>query len=274
MVKKVKKTKISNVKAEATGVKQVVNVRVGGQYTSKKKTVRNVRRRPLSSQAREEVRGIGAFERPPAPVVSLSTQTFQPPSYVNEYNALLRELADERRARNQSVPPLAPNTAPLTTNQQRNELLSRPTQVAPFEPAIQAYATLVVDKELADDPLTNENVTGFGSARLAENIAQKLPVAYFDEEDIDDYDDENQIEQSELIDQVEGSEGKPSRQYSQNPKKAKVQKMYEGYVSYIDDVNAQYGLDIKPRPIRDVQSQSKITEQINKIDEIVKRKKG
>ena len=212
MVKKVKKSPpIRNVKAEQTGVKQIVNVRVGDQYVAKKRAVK--RRAKKVSPISKTSLGMSS------PIISLSSQSFQPPSYssapilapkiqsvplgspalgafqppsyVNEYNALLRELADERRARNQSLPPLGPNTAPLTTNQQRNELLSEPIQVPPLAPQIDVLSSLV-NTELTDDPLTNENVTGFGSSRLAENIAQKLPDTYFDEEDIDAYDDENQ----------------------------------------------------------------------------------
>ena len=49
--------------------------------------------------------------------------------------------------------------------------------------------------------------------------------------------------------------------------------MYEAYVSYINDVNAQYGFNIKPRPNREIQSQNKISQEIDKIDKIVRQSK-
>lgn len=262
MPKKVKKTKISNVKAEASAVKQVVNVRVGDQVT-KRKTVRrySVRRGGGGGGGGGGgMGGLGVFNRP-LPVMTQALGA--PPAPVNEYNELLRALAEERRQR-MSTQTLGPNTAPLTTNGQRNQLLSISVPQTPLTPIVEAFAIAqdkVVDKQLYDDPLTNENMF-VNSSRLGENIAQKLPVSNFDEGDLDTYDDENQDEQSSLANEV------ASRLKSRKAYDAKKRE-YENYIQYLRTQNERYGLSIKPKPLRDLQSQSQIREEMRRIDDLI-----
>lgn len=178
-------------------VKQVVNVKVGDMKPKRKAVARP--RLPEPQPA--------LFRQPPINV-SLSTQSYQPPatqSYINEYNALLKQVADERRAALQNVPLLTPNTNPLTTNEQRNELLSRSEPRTQFSAIVEAASKKledVVNLETYDDPLTNENQF-VNSSRLGEKLAQRLPVTNFDFNDVNNYDMENAKEQKALEDEVE-----------------------------------------------------------------------
>ncbi len=200
--------KIPTTSIKQGNIKQVVNVRVGDQ-TSK---TRRRKPRPRTGgggggRGGGGDSGLAMFSRP-AISLSLQAPTLQQPSYLNEYNMLLREIANERRQRESNAPPLQPNTTPLTINQQRNELLSKvapKTQLDPITERFSQLATQTVNKEVYDDPQTNENM--FTSPpSLAYNVSQKLPVSTFDEEDVIKYDNENSDEQEELEIEVGGSE--------------------------------------------------------------------
>lgn len=200
MPKKVKKTKISNVKAEASAVKTVVNVRVGDQY-SKKKTVKYRVRRPKDKAAGET--GLAIFNRP----LPLATQSFaqaQSPVLTNEYNELLRRLEMERRERMATLKPLTPNPTPLTTNEQRNEILRKPDTRTPMTPAIEAFSATqeaLVDNETLGTGFENMFI---GTTSAIRNIAPKLPVSNFDYNDLETYYDENEMEQEALEEQAQG----------------------------------------------------------------------
>ena len=280
MPKKVKKTKISNVKAEASAVKTVVNVRVGDQY-SKRKTVKNRYagggggRRGGGGGGGGGDGGLAIFNRPPV----VATQNLSPPpssNVANEYNELLRTLAEERRARMAAAPPLAPNSAPLTTNQQRNELLSRRPPPAPFAPIVQAYAVAAeatVKKDLYDDPTTNENMFN-GSSRLGINISPRLPVSNFDYNDVDAYDDENDYEQEALEESVANAQSPEQLQEIQKKAQTKYQavsKAYEDYINYLRDANERYAINEPPKSRRFFNSQKKIKEEIRRVQEITMR---
>jgi hypothetical protein len=177
-------------------VKQVVNVRVGDIKAKRKRVAKRASMPKLSEPA-------PALLRSAPPInVSLSTQSYMPsqPSYVNEYNTLLRQLAEERTARQRAAAPLAPNTSPLTINEQRNELLNKVERPTSLDPITQTFSKIYeqnVNKETYDDPTTNENMF-VNSSRLAENIAPKLPATPFDNEDIINYAEQNETQQSSL----------------------------------------------------------------------------
>lgn len=175
-------------------VKQVVNVRVGDIKAKRKAAPR--RRAALPEPAPALLR-----QGPPVNV-SLSTQSYMPsqPSYLNEYNTLLKQMAEEKAARSRAAPPLAPNTVPLTINQQRNELLNR------IEAAMQTNALAVplknvVETQTYDDPLSDENMF-VNSSRLGENIAPKLPVTNFDYNDVNNYAAEAQDIASSIVNEI------------------------------------------------------------------------
>ncbi len=273
MPKKVKKTKISNVKAEASAVKQVVNVRVGDQFT-KRKTVKRYGRRPPrgGGGGGGGDGGLGIFNRPPVVATqSLSIQPTSTPAPVNEYNALLRALAEERSARMAAAPPLAPNTSPLTTNEQRNELLSKSTPRTPLTPIVQAYAVAeeqTIDKELYDDPLSNENMF-VGSSRLGEKLAQKLPVSNFDYNDVEGYDDENEYEQEALVKQAEPRSIEKTEYQRQRDR---FNAVYDEYLRKVKDANRNYllGESIKSRNYFN-NSQTNVRSEMSRIDDLIQR---
>ncbi len=187
-----KKSKAKQIQTAKQKVKQIVNVTVGDVKAT---------RRPRAAAAIP-----ASFNRPPINL-SLSTQSYQPPAqnYTNEYNTLLRLLTDERKTALQSIPILAPNTIPLTTNAQRNELLSKKQKITPFTDLIKSSNEIlknVVNVETYDDPLTNENMFK-NSGRLAQNLAPKLPVTNFDYSDINNYDMENIDERKALEKEIE-----------------------------------------------------------------------
>lgn len=185
--KTAKKPRMPSLASAKAAVKQVVNVRVGDVSAKRKRATRAPN--PLMKQA-------------PPINLSLSTQSYnnpQPQPYLNEYNTLLRQLADERMTRAASAPPLAANTSPLTINQQRNTLLSK-VEAQPKLPGTNIFEN-VVDIALADDPFSNENMF-INSSRLGEKIAPKLPASNFDYSDIDNYDSENIDELKNLESQV------------------------------------------------------------------------
>jgi len=206
--------KIPTTSIKQGNIKQVVNVRVGDQTTKTRR--RRPRPRPRTGGGGGGAGGSSGLAMFSRPAISLSLQapTLQQPSYLNEYNMLLRELANERRQREAAATPLQPNTTPLTTNQQRNELLSKAPTLTPLDPITQRFsqvATQTIEKETYDDPLTNENMFTTPPS-LAYNLSQKLPVSTFDEEDVIDYDEENSDEQEALAKEVAGDEGGSRKQ--------------------------------------------------------------
>lgn len=247
---------------------QVVNVRVGGTIGAVRK------RRPTGRRGGGAGRGGGGgggdgglaiFSRPP--IVATQNLSTVPPAPVNEYNELLRALATERRERMAAAPPLAPNTTPLTTNEQRNEILRTPDTSTPMTPIIQAWAVAqeaVVDRETWDDPLTNENMF-VGSSRLAQNISQKLPVSNFDYNDVEAYDDENDLEQEALENQA-AREGEPLTLAQK--KYDAVSRAYEQYINFLRDANERYLLGEAPKSRRFFNSIKKIKDEIRRIQEL------
>lgn len=263
-----KKTKISNVKAEASAVKQVVNVRVGDQIV-RRKTVRRARR--SGGRGGGSDGGLAIFSRP----LPIATQSLGAPSQapiLNEYNELLRTLAAERRERLAAAPPLAPNTEPLTTNMQRNELLSRPDPRTPLTPIVQAFAVAeeaVVDKETYDDPLTNENMF-VGASRLAEKLAPRLPVSNFNYDDVIAYDDENEREQDALFREAEAVSEEAKRKAPKSASKYEgVSKAYDAYVEFLTDANARYIINEPIKARRSFGSQAAVKREIDRIQTLV-----
>lgn len=260
--KVIKKTKISNVKAEASAVKTVVNVRVGDQNT-RAKTVK--RRRTVAGAGA----GLGIFNRP-LPLATQSLSISQPAFMTNEYNELLKALATERKERMSMAPPLAPNSTPLTANIQTNELLDRPIPRNPMIPIAQAFAVAqeaTVEKDFADDPLTNENMF-VGSSRLAEKLSQKLPVTNFDYNDMESYDSESNRNQEDLVSEAVSSKAKGKTTPS-GTKYEEVSKVYDGYINYLKDVNKRYGINEPPKARRDFNSQIAIKKEIRRIQDLV-----
>lgn len=194
-----KKSAMSKAKASAkAAVKQIVNVSIGSKAPARRRAAR--KSPPLPSAETSPL-----LRQVPPINLSLSTQSYnQPPvqPYLNEYNTLLRELANERMARAAAAPPLAPNTTPLTSNIQTNDLLSKKeVSTAPKLPIMNIIDD-IVDKKLYDDPLTNENMF-INSSNLADNLAPKLPASNFNYDDVNNYAEENLREQEEVINQVE-----------------------------------------------------------------------
>lgn len=219
-----KSKKQTQVVKQKQQVKQVVNVKIG-DVKAKRKQVRRVKSvaklpEPAPALLRQ------------APInVSLSTQSYTPsqPSYLNEYNTLLKQLTEERIARQRNAPPLAPNTNPLTINQQRNELLSRiekemkqETPLAKETKPILDVLEDVVKKETYDDPLTNENMF-VNPPRLAEQVNPKL-MDYFNYDDIDEYAAENENEQNALEKEVEEEKKVQEEKKVEKEKKLKQEK--------------------------------------------------
>lgn len=209
--------KIPTTSIKQGNIKQVVNVRVGDQTTKTR------RRRPRKyggggsggggDRGLASASGLAMFSRP-AILSTMQSPVVQQPSYVNEYNMLLRELANERKQRQASAPFLQPNTEPLTTNMQRNELLATPTLPTPLDPITKRFSEVAqqtVAKETYDDPQTNENMLT-SPPSLAYNLSQKLPIGVLDEEDLEDFDEEDSDEQEALVKQVEGGEGGERKQ--------------------------------------------------------------
>lgn len=258
-------------------VKQIVNVRVGDTKASRKVVQRNIAPKlpePINPLFRQ------------APInVSLSTQSYNPqaqPSYLNEYNMLLREVTAERRARLENTPPLAPNTTPLTATRQTNEILVRATPVTELSPIVNATAislAKVVGTETYDDPLTSENMF-VGSSRLAEKLSQKLPVTNFDYRDINDYADENEKEQEDLAKTIEeetfrkkeavSSKKQPSKSESSQGQPSlyiKREDAYNDYIKFIRDMNERYNLEEVPKDRSELPFLSDIKKEIKKIQD-------
>ena len=189
----------SKAKAKATSTssaKQIVNVKIGDTVMKRR---RARPRRPAAGGgggSRGGAEALAIFSRP-LPVATQSLGVSMTAPATAEYNMLLRALAEEKSARERAAPPLAPNTAPLTMNEQRNELLSQPDLRTPMTPIVEKFSRVmqtVAANQTYDDPLVDENRT-FGAARLAENIAPRLPITKFDVNDVEAYDDEDEREQ-------------------------------------------------------------------------------
>lgn len=205
--------KPSNVKMEKDTVKQIVNVRVGDTAVKKRKRMKKPRALPArkpegvskyGEPKPDMMSALSAFSRPNISL-SLQSPVVQQPSYLNEYNMLLRELANERKQRLAATPILSPNTTPLTANAQKTELLVKKEKLSPLDPITERFSNIseqTVNKELYDDPQTNENMLS-SPPNLAYNLSQKLPIInYFDYEDVEDYDNENEAEQNALEEEV------------------------------------------------------------------------
>lgn len=263
MPAKKKTTKVS-AKAKAA-VKQVVNVRVGNVPAQ---------RRRAAAAPRPPKPENPLLKQQPSINLTLSTQSYtnpQPQPYINEYNTLLRQLADERMARAAAATPLAPNTTPLTINEQRNELLSRVEAQTPMTPIVNAFAVAaadVVKSKMADDPLTNENMF-VNSGRLAENLAQKLPVSNFNYDDVDNYAEENVMEQDALVRQAEGDAVERKTPSKSAVKYENVSRGYEEYINFVRNMNERYGINETPKSRRSFNSIAGIKREVNRIQELV-----
>lgn len=279
--------KPSTVKMEKDTVKQVVNVRVGDVAVKKRKRMKKPRSAPVAKPAgvskygeskADMMSALTAFNRPNISL-SLQSPVVQQPSYLNEYNMLLRELANERRQRQQASQPLAANTAPLTTNSQRNELLVPVVQATLLDPITQRFsetATQTINKEVYDDPQTDENMLS-SPPNLAYNLSQKLPSSNFDYRDVDSYAGENQKEQSALAseavsganlgeEEISGEETfyvKPRKARQTNPESLKVP--YQQYIKEVSNLNERFNLEIKPIPMNNFRTKGAIMEEIGNI---------
>ena len=174
-------------------------------------------------------------------------------------------------ARAAAATPLAPNTTPLTINEQRNELLSRVEAQTPMTPIVNAFAVAaadVVKSKMADDPLTNENMF-VNSGRLAENLAQKLPVSNFNYDDVDNYAEEDVMEQDALVRQAEGDAVERKTPSKSAVKYENVSRGYEEYINFVRNMNERYGINETPKSRRSFNSIAGIKREVNRIQELV-----
>lgn len=256
--------------ASASGVSQIVNVRVGDTQVPKKPVAKKPSR--PSGGGGGGMAGLAMFDRS-VPQLLLNPQPAMA-SVNSSYNELLRQLTEERKQRLSMLKPLEPNTTGLTTNKQTNELLS---VKEPFSNAIKSALDefnktqdLVIDEQLYDDPFTNDNMF-LGSSRLAENIAPRLSLTPFDMEDIENYDLENQNEQQALENLVEERRDEEELGLTRDQRKKKeIRTFYDEYVIFVDNVNAQYGLTIVPKAIRKINSKKRIQDEIDRIKERIR----
>lgn len=213
------------------------------------------------------------------PSISLSLQAPQitPPPYVEQYNTLLKAIQDERKALLSSIPPLAPNTTPLTQNLQRNELLNKRQVFSPLTPVTEAFSKSLRDNvshETYDDPSTNETLTNFPS-RVAQNIAPRLQAGRFDIEDVNAYDNSNNDEEVALAQSVVAAPEAQAtgRAYSSNPKYAKKQLLYDEYKELVQSAyqqNPELRESYRMGSIKQLSSQEKIRNEIEKVRQLMK----
>lgn len=280
--------KPSAVKMEKDTVKQIVNVRVGETAIKKRQRMKKPRSAPVAKP-----QGVSKFGEPAKadmmsalssfnrPNISLSLQSpaVQQPSFLNEYNMLLRELANERKQRQTATQPLAANTAPLTTNEQRNELLIPVVQATLLDPITQRFsetATQTINKEVYDDPQTSENMLS-SPPNLAYKLSQKLPNSNFDYRDVDSYAGENQTEQDALAkeavaganlgdEEISGEETynvKPRKARQTKPESLKVP--FQQYIKEVANLNERFNLEVKPRSLNEFRTKGEIMEEISNI---------
>lgn len=304
-----KKKAITNSKIEKDTVKQIVNVRIGEQSIKKKRATKRKPRRAAGKPegvskmgaavgGSEMMSGLGVFNRNPMVSLSLQSPSMQMPSYANEYNTLLKELAMERKQRLDAIPVLASNTAPLTTNMQLMELNPRtPKPKQEFDDITQRFANAAsetLDESVQDDPTIDDNMLK-GTSNLGYRLSQKLPTSNFDYEDVEAYDAENEMEQEAIATAVKTPlptatvlpkpeplgdedlpmlEGTAMKSYSENKKTAAKQQVYEEYVKFMQNLNERYGTNYKIKGIRTFTGQGKIREEISRIqNEILMNKK-
>lgn len=268
-----KKKQPQTITKASAAAKQIVNVKIGDTVA---------RRR--SKRPRRGGGGGGGGEQPPRPMgmealgvfsrgLPVATQSLgvsmTAPANA-EYNMLLRALAEEKSARERAAAPLMPNTAPLTTNEQRNELLSHPDLRTPMTPIVEKFSRIiqtVAANQMYDDPLIDEN-KNFGAARLAENIEPRLPVSNFDVNDVVAYDDEDFLEQEALGDSV--SKGQSSAKPPKSGSKYEaVSKAYENYAEYIKYANKQYGINEPIKARRNFTSQVGVSRELDRVKDLV-----
>lgn len=253
MPPKKKATKQPSIKSKATAkasVKQVVNVKIGSDKQTRRRARVPTKLSPTPSPLLRQAPPIN---------LSLSTQSYnQPqPSYLNEYNMLLRQMAEERTARARATPPLQPNTTPLTSNLQTNDLLSKKQISTGPKLPVMNIVDDVVDNQLYDDPLTNENMF-VNSSRLAENLAPTLPISNFDYNDVNNYNEENLKEQEAVINQVEKEK---------KPKKNKKEKLLEETNNLIEFYNKETNDSINL--VKRTASKKQIQAQNDRIKELI-----
>lgn len=278
-----KKTKSTTIKGKPTSVKQVVNVNVSGG----RKGSRMQKQSPAPAQLDS---GLNVFKKQPISIVlqtpSLSSQAnpLEKPSYLNEYNMLLKELADERKARLDATAPLTPNPTPLTTNQQVNQLLNIPVVTAtPINEVTNKFREELIDDAIYDAPYTDENMLTT-PPNLSYNLSQKLPVSNFDYDDLRRYSNENQDEQSALVSEARAGGGlgegevlgalptseeefeiTPKPRKSRQTKPEKLQPTFEEYVNEVRRLNERFNLEIKTKTLKDFRTKQDIIEEIQNV---------
>jgi len=129
-----------------------------------------------------------------------------------------------------------------------------------------------VEKGTYDDPLTDDNRLS-GSARLAENRAQRLPSTPFNIEDVDRYDDENQEEQSALVETVASSGGGGSGRKYDPERYARVSDAYLQYVNEVALANRRYNLGIVAKRRGAFNSLVKVNNEIDRIKQMISEMK-
>jgi hypothetical protein len=211
---------------------------------------------------------------------------------------LLKELAQERKARLEALQPLAPNTNPLSTNQQINQLTNTPIVTAtPINEVTnkfnEAY-TKAINDTLYDAYYTDENKLTT-PPNLSYNLSQKLPVSNFDYDDLRRYDNEDKDEQSALIsearaggglgegeiigaleDETLGALGEfeitPKPRKSRQTKPEKLQPTFEEYVNEVRRLNERFNLEIKTKTLKDFRTKQDIQEEIQNVKKRVVEK--
>jgi hypothetical protein len=215
----------------------------------------------------------------PSISLSLSAPQLTTPSYVDNYNNILREIQNERKSRLQMLEPISPNFTPLSSNKQVNELLKRESNKTIFSQLGEKYARSaqdVVNDSLHDDPTSNEMQSYF-PAREAENIAPSLPVNVVDVEDISEYSNSNNEEEIALAQSVLAiPEARASdKVYSSNKTYANKQLLYEEYKNLVNsafDENPQLREIYKLGSIKKLNSQKRIRNEMEKVQQLMNRR--
>lgn len=229
-----RKKKPRKVQLDNKGVTQVVNVNVSKVVKNKNKMMPH---HPFSKQ----------------PINSFSLTSYQ-----NEYNLLLKELANERKQILNSLPQLAPNSAPLTTNLQRNELFKTPVRT-PFSALSDSFsksAEYTVKGETYDDPKTNDNKLA-NSAGLQENVAQSLN---FGSPSVDSASPQTPNTHQTVDSQVQFRNNARANRTYDFKKEAHAR-----YVDFVERANKDYQINI---PIRKISKFNNVKEIHDEIDNI------
>jgi hypothetical protein len=236
-----RKKKPRKVQLNNKGVTQVVHVNVSKVVKNKNKVVPQ---NPFSKQP------INSF--------SLISPQMSTPSYQNEYNLLLKELTAERKQMLNSLPQLAPNTAPLTSNLQRNELFQTPYR-PPFSALTDSFsksAEETVKHETYDNPQTDDNNLA-NSAGLQENVAQSLAV---ESPSVASASEQTPNTHQTVDTQVQfRNNARANRTYEAK------RGMHARYVELVQQVNKQYQLNIPIRKISKFNNIQEIYDEINNV---------